>query len=447
MKHFLQYSLIAAIMLTAAPASEETLNELKVLKKMHRELLLRIEALEEKLAKEQSEKPSVATPSKEENPVVAEAEPENKGVLELTSDKTVLGVGGRIQVDSYYGWPEGSHTAGGITLDDNAAGEEGQLGMSARDSRLWVKTRTPSRYGMIRSLIETDFWGSDGTETVSNSHGLRLRHAYVQVGPWTVGQTNSLFNAAVTLDTLYDSLDYTLVRQPLLSYTGEHGSWNYSVSLEQPETTLITQDGTKVTPQDDKLPDIGARVRFYPKWGEAGIAAMIRYITIDQAGLLVNSGDVNTTADDVYTTADDNAWGWGVNGYGSVRISNNDDIRFGATYGKGLGRYFAYNAFTAGSVDANGEISLQEVYGGHLGYRHWWYDSLRSTLAYSYAATNHTGSAANVTKASRSLQANLLWTPASSMLVGIEYARALRELESGEEGEMELLRMTLRYDF
>ena len=432
-------SLVVTTLLLPVPqaSAEDTLSELKALKAAHRALLMRIEALEKKLEKEGGAE-SVLLPQPSE-PIAEVTEPEaaepSKGSLELKTAKTVLGVGGRIQLDAMYGWPEGDHSAGGIPMD--SLGEKGQLSSTARDSRLWVKTRTPSRYGPIRALVETDFWGSSGTERTTNSHGPRLRHAYVEVGPWTAGQTNSVFNASVTLDTLYDSLDYTLVRQPLLRYSGDYGTWAYDISLEQPETTLIDPDGVIITPQDDTVPDAGVRVRYYPDWGEADIAAMVRYIRQDRALL----------SDGTRLQNSDRAVGWGLNSSAKVRIGMNDDIRFGIQYGDGIGRYVAYNAFAAGSIDANGAIALQEVYGGHLGYLHWWSEALRSTLAYSRVATNNSGTAPQATKESRSVQANLLWTPAKNMMVGAEYARALRELENGEEGEMELLRMTLRYDF
>ncbi len=423
-------------------ATDPALEELRALKAAHLEILKRIEALETKLEAEgrlpKPETETAAAPKPKpavETAGAATPAPSPRGTLELGSASTVLSVGGRIQLDTDMGWPEGSHFAGKIPL--SKAGEDGQLGFSARESRLWVKTRTPSQYGMIRALIETDFKGSSGTETTTNSHGIRLRHAYVQIGPWTAGQTNSLFNAAVTMDTLYDAIDYTLVRQPLLSYGGGSKAWNWALSLEQPETTLLDPDGNLITPQDDRLPDLGMRLRWFPKWGEGGIAAMVRYIRQDRA--LLGSG--------IRTPGSDAATGWGVNAYGAIRLGSSDDLRFGAAYGEGIGRYLAYNAFPAGSVDATGKITLQESFGAHLGYRHWWHDTLRSTLAFSYAGTSNTGTATEVTDRSRSLQANLLWTPASRTLVGIEYARALRELENGEEGEMELLRMTLRYEF
>ena len=364
-----------------------------------------------------------------------------KGILELTSANTVLSVGGRIQLHSIYAWPEGSYFAGKIPLDDT--GENGQLIMSARDSRLWVKTRTPTEYGPIRTLIEIDFLGTTASEINTNSHGLRLRHAYMEMAGFTVGQTNSAFNAFVTLDTITYAVNDTLVRQPLIRYSVNNRSFGYDLSFEQPETTLLDQNGTIITPKDDVAPDVIARLRYYPSWGETSVALIGRYITQDQA-ILSNGRQV---------AQKDAAVGWGVNMSGKIKLYGLDDIRFDAQYGKGLGRYVAYNAFAAGSIDADGNIALHPVYGGHIGYRHWWSAKLRSTLAFSYAATDN--DLTNVNPADRESvnsdvygsQLNLLWIPIPNGLVGLEYSKALRSVESDKEGNMDMVTLLVRYDF
>ena len=209
---------------------------------------------------------------------------EQKGILELTTADTVLSVGGRIQMDTTYAWPESSHSASAIPIG-SSPGENGQLTFKAKESRLWVKTRTPSEYGVIRTLIETDFVGSAGNEKNTNSNGLRIRHAYVQVGNWTVGQTNSAFNTFATSDILHTAINDVFARQPLIRYTKEGKEFAYDISLEQPETTLLDPDGKIITPKDDVAPDVITRLRYYPSWGELAISLMCRYINQDHAEL------------------------------------------------------------------------------------------------------------------------------------------------------------------
>lgn len=418
--------------------------ELDALKSQVKELSNKIEAYETK--KDAEKKPIVENSEISRDYIVDDAQGYNapmhqKGVLELTSADTVLSVGGRIQMHSIYAWPEGSYFAGKIPLDAN--GENGQLIMSARDSRLWVKTRTPTEYGPIRTLIEVDFLGTTAAEINTNSHGLRLRHAYLEVAGFTVGQTNSAFNSFVTLDTVMYPINYTLVRQPLIRYSINDRSFGYDLSFEQPETTLLDQNGTIITPKDDVAPDVVARLRYYPSWGEASAAVMGRYITQDQAAL----------SDGSRVAGRDAAFGWGINISGKIKLYGLDDIRMDAQYGVGLGRYVAFSAFTAGSIDAEGNIELQPTYGGHVGYRHFWTQKLRSTLALSYTGTDNNIGNVNIADRSRvnrdvyGSQLNLLWIPVPNGLVGLEYSKALRTVESGDEGNMDMVTLLVRYDF
>ncbi len=365
----------------------------------------------------------------------------NKGVLELKNADTVLSVGGRIRLNTIYGWPQGEHSAKKIPLESESIGEQGQLEMDAKSSRLWIKTRTPSEYGMVRTLIESDFLGVAGTETNTNSHGLRLRHAYVQVGNWTVGQTNSAFNAYVTLDILLTAINDTFVRQPLIRYGHKSQLFDYDISFEQPESTLMDANAEIIAPQDDVIPDVIARVRYYPQWGEMSLALMGRYITQNHA----------TLSDTTVLNSRDSAYGWGSNLSAKIKVLELDDIRFGAHYGVGIGRYLAYDAFPAGTITTEGKITLQPSFGGHVGYRHWWSRELRSTISASYAGTdNSVKGIINLDKVNKdvySTELNLLWTPIANSLIGVEYAQAKRRVESEKEGVLKMFILLLRYDF
>ncbi|MDX1295923.1 MAG: DcaP family trimeric outer membrane transporter, partial [Sulfurimonadaceae bacterium] len=272
-------------------------------------------------------------------------------------------------------------------------------------------------------------------------HKLRIRHAYAEVGNWTFGQANSTFNTFVSLDTIISDTNDVFARQPLVRYSRNKGDWGYDVSLEQPETTLVDPDGNIVTPKDDKVPDLAARVRYYPHWGEASVSGLLSYLHQDRATIQSGGGDV-------VLGNSDSATAWALNASGRIKVGDKDDIRFDMQYGEGLGRYLNYSTFAAGSVDTNGNIELQTSYGGHLGYRHFWSEQLRSTLAYVYIATdNNSGVATDVTKEMSQWTTNVMWSPATRMLVGLEYNKIEKELENGDKGDQDLLQMIWQYDF
>lgn len=366
-----------------------------------------------------------------------------KGSVELKTASTVLSVGGRIQLDTHYSKTTSIHRASAIPVVSKL-GESGHIIFNARYSRLWVKTKTASKYGPIRTLIETDFLTPDGDEKNTNSSHLRLRHAYFQAGNWTVGQTNSAFNTFATLDILYIAINDVFVRQPLIRYSNEGKYFAYDISFEQPETTLIDPDGNIITPKDDIVPDIITRLRYYPYWGELGLSLMGRYINQDHAEL----------SDGTSLNNRDSAFGWATNLSGKVKVFGGDDIRFAVHYGVGLGRYVAYNTYSSGSVDESGNIKLQPTYGGDVGYRHWWSNRLRSTISVSYVATENNMEIINtavdlstINRDAYSSQINLLWTPIPNSLIGIEYVNAGRTVESDKKGNLDSAMLRFRYDF
>ncbi|MBN2782679.1 MAG: porin [Campylobacterales bacterium] len=420
------FSLIFLLFCININASDEA--EIKELKEQVKKILSRLEYLENRVAKKEIK-------IDDSKKVVAIEEPKQN--LELTTKETVLSVGGKIELDFNYASLASPLNAKSIAVAD--AQNSPHQTFNAANSRIWVKTRTPSSYGLIRTLVESDFSGVQGTETNTNSSGLRLRHAYINVGEWSVGQTNSIFNTSTPLELLYTPLNDVFVRQPLIKYSSKNDLFDYDISLEQPETTLLTQDAKIITPKDDIIPDILARARYYPSWGEVAMAIMGRYINQDSYGDFTNKSS---------------AFGWGVNLSAKIKVGYYDDIRFHTTYGVGLGRYVAYNAYPAGYVDASGEIDLQPTYAYSLGYRHWWSKELRSTMALTYAGTKNDEeflqSIIDKTNINRSVYAshiNLLWTPVLNSLIGVEYVKAKRVVESGDEGDMDSAMLRFRYDF
>jgi len=358
----------------------------------------------------------------------------NKGALELKNRDSVLSIGGRIQLHAIFSSPEySSFNLAKIPI--TKSGEQNQLNTSARESRFWIKTRTPSEYGLISTLIELDFLGSKGTETTTNSHNPRLRHAYFNINGFTIGQTNSTFNPLVTLDTISYAVNTLFVRQPLIRYSIKDEKIIYDFSFEQPETTLLNSSGEIVTPKDDLLPDFILRARYYPKWGNASISLLARYLKQD----LLEVG-----------TRKDSAFAWGANISAKIKLLELDDFRFSAQYGQGLGRYMAYNAYPSATLNKNGKINPQTSYGIQAGYKHWWSTKLKSTFALSYIASENNKEdllTEDVNKEAYSIQVNLFWTPAKNTLFGVEYADVKRTMLSEESGNSNMLIILSRYNF
>lgn len=426
------------LIVTPAVAAEDAVAaELKRMRAQMERMMQRIQTLEAQLAEKGGQDAANAAP-----PVDAESgksqQPKGRGTLELKSGDTVLNIGGRITMDVMANWPDGSFSPGGAPLI--GSGEDKQLTTHLKNSRLWLKTYTPTPWGPLRTLVEGDFNGSAGTEISTNSHNFRLRHAYFQVDNWTAGQNWSTFVPYVTADTLLDPAMMAWIRQPQVRWTYASDDFSYDLALENPETTLTDSLGGQVAPSDDQLPDLVGRVTHDADWGAASAALLLRHIRQDRATLSDGVTQVSST---------DEAFGWGLGGSAKFMTIGKDDVRFGGIYGKGVGRYLAANAYDAGTVNAFGNINLQTSWGGYAAYRHWWDDDLRSSIAISMAGTDNDMGVApgTVNKEAMSFQTNLFWTPFEDVLLGLEYGYIKREQENGQTGKMGQLYLRGLYNF
>src|SRR5437588_7826031 len=137
-----------------------------------------------------------------------------KGSFKLPGSNTSVTLGGYVKLDAVYSNPSaGVGSTADLFLQPNAiavgpgAGdnEHKQVKLGARESRMFVKTSTPTAWGDLVTHVEGDLYGADGNESVSNSHGARLRHAYGVLGHFLGGQTWTNF---MYVPALPETLDF-----------------------------------------------------------------------------------------------------------------------------------------------------------------------------------------------------------------------------------------------
>jgi hypothetical protein len=99
-------------------------------------------------------------------------------------------------------------------------------------------------------------------------------------------------------------------------------------------------------------------------------------------------------------------------------------------------------------VDDRGRVALPKQWGFFAAYRHFWSDTLRSSLVLSMASENiASGAPANTNRSTRSAHANLIWSPVAKADIGVEYIRADRENEDGLKGHVDRLQASAKYTF
>lgn len=385
-----------------------------------------------------------------------------RGTLKLPGTDTSLGLGGFVKTDLLFN----SVSAGRDRLGDQqlvmsqipvgAAGERGQVTFLAKESRLWFKSFTPSEWGDVNTFVELDFYGDPATY----SYTPRLRHAYGSFGHLLAGQTWTTF---LNASALPDNLDVggsagalASLRQPLVRWT-EPFIWLDTpmeglLALETPRSRLWVDNhletgsanraaagdpnldaGYWTTPNADRYPDLVARLNLNPEWGNMSLAALGRQLRY-------------TNSSNGYRQ---DAWGGGVNLSGRVNTFGLDNIRFMAHYGKGDARYVSTtNTFADAALDSHGVIELSESYGAMLAYQHWWDKQWRSSVTYGFAQTDYPHYANPVlTRQVQSLHANLLWSPVSQAMLGVEYTYADRELIDGRDGVLQRVQFSAKYSF
>lgn len=458
-----------ALMAASVPASADELNDLKG----------QIEALQSKLATleqnqvaAQQEQQYVAAPA---NAVVGGDKP---GSFRLPGSNTSVAIGGYAKLDVIYDFDPDvgdSFGVGGIAFETPAGDVEGsidnQFTLHAKQSRLWVKTWTPTDWGEFATHIEFDFEGGQENHLVSNSSHPRLRHAYGQLGNILAGQTWSNFNTPWQWPGTIDfngTIGTSFLRNPQVRYTASLGDGlSLAVAIEQPDADGIAcNDGggigtnctdTHATAESiggtaqDVAPDITARLQYGADWGTVAIAAVGRYFS------------VNETTDSTPTNGDgpgeiggsDEAFGWGVNLAAVINLPwGKDSLGAQFIYGDGIGRYALWNvgrAFWAQDQVCCGfdvQIETFEAWGANVWIEHWWTDNLYSVAAVGYAETEQPAPAnLNLNNVQATAHVNLQWQPTSRANIGIEGIYGHRQTAGGNDGDHVRIQMGFTWGF
>ena len=371
-----------------------------------------------------------------------EKEKKSKGLIQLGSADTTMFLGGRVSLDTIYLHPANGGTGGNNSNDQffNAnnipieqEGENSELTLTARNSKFWVKTRTAQVNDKpLQTLLEIDFWGSNGNEKNSNSYNPRLRHAYIIYNGWTLGQTNSLFVGSSKPHTLLSPVDDVFMRQALISYKKEFQKSTLALSFEQAESVIMNATGEKIAVNDDQLPDMVVKYEYYNSWNNLSLSLLARELRIDK------ENDLAIT---------DSTFGYGINFSNTIQTYKNNTLTFGVVGGKGIGRYMATSFFPSATLTEEQQLKAQTSWGMHLGYEHWLNPQLRLNMAAGKIETNPILTLDSIDKAAWSGHLGLQYNPLKKFLLGLEYIHGERILQNNKTYSVDRLYLRTSYDF
>jgi hypothetical protein len=408
------------------------------------DLQQQVESLRQALAALEAKQRATAARLAESAPANAVTAGATKGSFKLPGSDTSVTLGGYIKLDAVFSdrsagvgsSADQEYEAGAVPVGPDAgANERNQLKLHARQSRFFAKTSTPSGWGEVATYLELDLFGAAGNESVSNSHGLRVRHAYGSLGNLLMGQTWTNFADVATYPETVDfggPAGTIFARQAQIRWTQPFAGGQWSISAENPETVVSLPNGTSFRADDDRAPDVTANVRFDTARGRFSVAAILRQLRVDSATDPASRSE---------------KWGGGLGVNAVVPSFGNDDLRLSLYYGNALGRY-TIGFFNDAVLDANGSLTLPNQWLAMAAYRHYWNPVLRSTLALSELRSNNpAGTAGSVNRAAESAHLNVIWSPVAQVNLGLEYILAKREIQNGETGKLNRLQLGGQYLF
>lgn len=317
---------------------------------------------------------------------------------------------------------------------------------SAKQTRLWLDLRTDVAGHALKGYIEGDFQvapGTQGSQRTTNGYDFGLRRAYVQFDGLLVGQDWSTFQYVPALPETTDLIGATegtvFVRQPLIRYTAPIGAHlTIAVAAENPETASATAGmPTLIENDDDHIPDFVGRVTYAAGFGELSLAGIARQISA------VN-GSQHADTD-----------GFGVSGAGKLNLNaaKTADLRFMATYGRGISRYVGLN-FAPDGILVAGDNGLHDVtvFAGFAAVHVPIVSAVRFNLIGSYQHVGYPGgfaptAFATFNRESWSGAGNVFYTPVKNLDFGIEYRHGRREIVSGGSGTLDRVELAAKYGF
>ena len=397
----------------------------------------------ERLRREQEETTRTANEAKQEAEETRESAVittgEAPGSFRLPGTETDIVIGGYVKGDFIFDTDE---SVGDLfvteSLTTSDAGDQERFRAHARQSRLFIKTATPTEWGPLTTHIQGDFFGGGGNENFSNSTTFRIRHATATIGGLRVGQYWTNF---MPIESYPATLDFQgpaglpFIRQAQLRYTHQVDE-NISVSgsLENSEFSgrnaggFITESSTAgIRAGLDKAPDITAAATWKDDWGLVKLAGVGRYL-----------GSPNGQGD--------GELGWGLNLSGNAALWPGGSVKGSFTYGEGVGRYiingFGQDAF----VDAGGDVEAIEAWGIAGQVSQAVTDEITVAAAFGRTQIEDTFAAGDLDN-TNSVHGSLFWRPIERLMIGGEVIWGNREDADGTSDDNVRLQGSVQVNF
>src|ERR1051325_6700590 len=324
---------------------------------------------------------------------------------------------------------------------------DGKTYFGVRQTRLGVRSSTPTKYGELKTLFEFELFGTgvDAGQTT-----FRLRHAYGELGQFGAGQTWSPF---MDIDVFPNSLEYwgptgmVFFRNVQARWMPIKGRSRVTIALERPGASADQGNyADRIELQGIKpkfaWPDLSWEARYGRDWGYvevAGIFRSLRWVDTNNDALDLGGSDL----------------GWGLNLSSNLYFTPNDIGRFQLVYGEGIQNYMNDAPVDVG-VETNPGDPRKPIKGKALPVLglvafldHNWNKRFSTSVGYSLENIwNSNAQAPSAFRRGHYGLANLLFYPADRVMVGGEFQWGRRENFSDGFGVNDFrMQFSFRYNF
>ncbi len=330
---------------------------------------------------------------------------------------------------------------------ENQFGQDNNTFAGVRQSRLGVRSSTPTALGDLKTIFEFELFG---TGVDQGQTTFRLRHAYGELGQFGAGQ---YFSPFMDPDAFPNSLEYwgptglVWFRNVQLRWTPVQGDGNLTLALERPGASgdqgiyANRIELQNITPRFP-LPDFSGAYKYSQKWGYVRAAGLLRLIKWDD------------NLDDAFDLSGD-ATGWGINLSSNLKPTENDVVRLQLVFGQGIQNYMNDSPIDIGIAN-NLSNPVTPVVGKAIGIvgisifvDHKWNDEYTSAIGYSRQDNDNTDAQApGAFKSGQYALGNLLYTPIPNVMMGGELQWGRREnFSDGFHSDGFKVQFSFKYNF
>lgn len=353
--------------------------------------------------------------------------------------KIAFGIGGSVKGTAHYDFNgaigEGpDFTTYDIPVPADPANRQA-LGADLSHSSIYLRLvgRT-TRFGYYSAFLQTNFTGD-----APGKYGFLLKQAYMTLGPWLGGLTNSTFvDVAAAPPTIEEEgpCGQISVKQIMVRYAPRlDDHWSLGLAVEIPKNTFTTNSHNERIAQ--RVPDIPAYVQY--RWGGGNshvrLSGLVR--TMSYRNLLEQKNHF--------------ANGWGAQLSGMAELVPGLTLMYQAAYGAGISSYvndLGGNGLDLISPDADsGRMTAPHSLGLLGGLQYDW-GKLTVSGSWSLCRLYDQGDMGPTTyKYANYVTANVFYNPLSDFQVGVEYNWGMRKDMDGTSGHANRISVLAQYSF